>query len=243
MEPAKSAQSTQSKRRIKILTFAFNFFRTLNFRILQVKTLHLTFAAALLVVGSFFAPAAHAQAPLKIGYTSVEYVLSQMPERKQIESDLKTYSAQLEAQLKSKQTEFDTKLKAYQAAAATMTDVVKRDKEKELQTLQQGLQEFSQTAQQSLQQKQQQLLSPVLDKIQKNIDLVANESGYSYVLNSDAGSSPILLHGPKEGDISDLILKKMGITPTAPEPTPGAKPATSGVTTPTINKAPAPKKK
>lgn len=216
----------------------------MNFRIKQVKTLHLTFAAALLVVGSFFAPAAHAQAPLKIGYTSVEYVLSQMPERKQIESDLKTYSNQLEAQLKTKQTEFQTKLDAYQKAnQGAMTDIVKRDKEKELQTLQQSLQEFSQTAQQSLQQKQQQLLSPVLDKIQKNIDLVAAESGYTYVLNSDAGSSPILLHGPKEGDISDLILKKMGITPTAPEPTPGAKPATSGVATPTINKTPAPKKK
>jgi outer membrane protein len=215
----------------------------LNFRIQQVKTLHLTFAAALLVVGSFFAPAAHAQAPLKIGYTSVEYVLSQMPERKQIESDLKTYSAQLESQLKSKQTEFDAKLKAYQAGGPTMTDVVKRDKEKELQTLQQGLQEFSQTAQQSLQQKQQQLLSPVLDKIQKNIDLVANESGYSYVLNSDAGSSPILLHGPKEGDISDLILKKMGITPTAPSPTPDAKPATQGIASPAVNKTPATKKK
>jgi len=216
----------------------------LNFRIKQVKTLHLTFAAALLVVGSFFAPTAHAQAPLKIGYTSVEYVLSQMPERKQIESDLKTYSSQLEAQLKTKQTDFDTKLKAYQQASqgGAMTDIVKRDKEKELQTLQQGLQEFSQTAQQSLQQKQQQLLSPVLDKIQKNIDLVANESGYSYVLNSDAGSSPILLHGPKEGDISDLILKKMGITPTAPAPTPDAKPSTPAMPVSSPAKT-APKKK
>ena len=232
-----------SKRRINILTFAFTFFRTLNFRIKQVKTLHLTFAAALLVVGSFFAPAAHAQASLKIGYTSVEYVLSQMPERKQIESDLKTYSGQLEAQLKSKQADFDAKLKAYQQGGPTMTDVVKRDKEKELQTLQQALQEFSQTAQQSLQQKQQQLLSPVLDKIQKNIDLVAAESGYTYVLNSDAGSSPILLHGPKEGDISDLILKKMGITPTAPAPAPNDKPATQPVSTPTLNKTTAPKKK
>lgn len=208
----------------------------------QVKTVQLTFAAALLVVGSFFAPAAHAQAPLKIGYTSVEYVLSQMPERKQIESDLKTYSNQLEAQAKAKQTELETKYKQYQAGEATMAAVVKADKQKELQTLQQSLQEFSQTAQQSLQQKQQQLLSPVLDKIQKNIDLVANESGYSYVLNSDAGSSPILLHGPKEGDISDLILKKMGITPTAPEPTPGAKPATPAISTPTTPKA-TPKKK
>ncbi|TVT40339.1 OmpH family outer membrane protein [Hymenobacter setariae] len=201
-----------------------------------MKTVHLTFAAALLVVGSFFAPAAHAQAPLKIGYTSVEYVLSQMPERKQIESDLKTYSSQLESQMKAKQTDFQTKLDAYQKATqggTPMTAVVKADREKELQTLQQGLQEFSSTAQQSLQQKQQQLLSPALDKIQKNIDLVANENGYTYVLNSDAGSSPILLHGPKDGDISDLILKKMGITPTAPAPTPDAKPATQSPATKT----------
>jgi len=199
----------------------------------RVKTVHLTFAAALLVVGSFFAPAAHAQAPLKIGYTSVEYVLSQMPERKQIESDLKAYSTQLEAQMKSKQTAFQTKLEAYQKGGSAMTAVVKADTEKELQSMQQGLQEFSSTAQQSLQQKQQQLLSPALDKIQKNIDLVANESGYTYVLNSDAGSSPILLHGPKDGDISDLILKKMGITPTAAAPAPNAQPATQSPATKT----------
>lgn len=191
----------------------------------RVKTVHLTFAAALLVVGSFFAPTAHAQAPLKIGYTSVEYVLSQMPERKQIESDLKTYSSQLEAQMKSKQTDFQTKLDAYQKGGTTMTAVVKADKEKELQGLQQGLQEFQSTAQQSLQQKQQSLLSPALDKIQKTIDQVATENGYTYVLNSDAGSSPILLHGPKDGDISDVILKKMGITPTTASPAPNAQPA------------------
>jgi len=222
------------------------FSRTLISFVNRVKTVHLTFAAALLVVGSFFAPAAHAQAPLKIGYTSVEYVLSQMPERKQIESDLKTYSSQLEAQMKAKQTAFQTKLDAYQKGGPTMTAVVKADTEKELQTMQQGLQEFSATAQQSLQQKQQQLLSPALDKIQKNIDLVANESGYTYVLNSDAGSSPILLHGPKDGDISDLILKKMGITPTAAAPAPNAQPAaqspatktpTAPIATPTKSKS------
>lgn len=109
--------------------------------------------------------------------------------------------------------------------------------------MQQSLQEFSSTAQQSLQQKQQQLLSPVLDKIQKNIDLVANESGYSYVLNSDAGSSPILLHGPKEGDISDLILKKMGITPTAPAPTPDANKAGASTMPVSVPAKTAPKKK
>ncbi|TDN39112.1 outer membrane chaperone Skp [Hymenobacter sp. UV11] len=184
----------------------------------RVKNLHLTFAAALLIAGSFFAPSAQAQAPLKIGYTSVEYVLSQMPESKQIESDLKAYGTQLEAQIKSKQTEYQTKLEAYQKGQSTMTPVIKADKEKELTTLGQSIQEFGQSAQQSMQQKQQALLRPVLDKIQKTIDAVAEESGYTYVLNSDSGSNPVLLHGPKDGDVSDIILKKMGITPTANAP-------------------------
>ena len=183
-----------------------------------MKKLHLTFAAALLIAGSFFAPSAQAQAPLKIGYTSVEYVLSQMPESKQIESDLKTYGSQLEAQVKSKQTEYQTKLDAYQKGASTMTPVIKADKEKELQSLGQSIQEFGQSAQQSMQQKQQGLLRPVLDKIQKTIDAVATENGYTYILNSDSGSNPVLLHGPKDGDVSDIILKKMGITPTANAP-------------------------
>ena len=182
-------------------------------------------AAALTYVTS---TAALAQAPLKIGYTSVEYVLSQMPESKQIESELKTYSTQLENQLKSKYSDYQTKAEAYQKGAATMTDVVRADKEKELTGLQTSIQEFQRSADQSLQQKQQTLLKPALDKLQKTIDQVANDNGYTYVLNSD-GASPVLLHGPKDGDISDLVLKKMGITPgaAAAAPSVAPKPATA----------------
>jgi len=180
-------------------------------------------AAALTFVTS---TAALAQAPLKIGYTSVEYVLSQMPESKQIESELKTYSTQLENQLKSKYSDYQTKAEAYQKGAATMTDVVRADKEKELTGLQTSIQEFQRSADQSLQQKQQTLLKPALDKLQKTIDQVANDNGYTYVLNSD-GASPVLLHGPKDGDISDLVLKKMGITPGAAAAAPSVAPKTA----------------
>ncbi|MCI1190026.1 OmpH family outer membrane protein [Hymenobacter sp. DH14] len=196
-----------------------------------MKIFRLTLAAVLLTAGTLAATSAQAQAPLKIGYTDVQYVLAQMPESKQIESELKTYNSQLEAQLKSKYAEYQTKGEAYQKAAGTMTEVVKADKEKELQGLQQSIQEFQQSAQQSLQQKQQTLLKPALDKLQKNIDLVADENGFTYVFNSDGGGSPLLLHAPKEGDISDLVLKKMGITPGA------AAPVKSG---PTTTPAPAP---
>lgn len=203
-----------------------------------VKIFRLTLAAVLLTAGTLAATSAQAQAPLKIGYTDVQYVLAQMPESKQIESELKTYNTQLEAQLKSKYADYQAKGEAYQKAAGTMTDVVKADKEKELQGLQQSIQEFQQSAQQSLQQKQQTLLKPALDKLQKNIDLVADENGFTYVFNSDGGGSPLLLHAPKDGDISDLVLKKMGITPGAAAPVksgPAAAPAPAPVA-PGVNK-------
>lgn len=195
-----------------------------------MKKLHLTFAAALLVAGSFFARSAQAQQ--KIGYTSVEYVLAQMPESKMVESDLKAFGSQLEAQLKTKTTEYQTKVDAYQKLPAGTAQVVKDDKGKELQQLGQSIQEFQQNAQQQMQQRQQTALKPVLDKIQKNIDAVAEENGYAYILNSDSGSSPVLLHGPKDGDVSDIILKKMGITPSAPAPTIKAPTQSSGTTVP-----------
>ncbi|WP_245815455.1 OmpH family outer membrane protein [Hymenobacter gelipurpurascens] len=181
-------------------------------------------AVAVLTFTTATASMAQTAAPLKIGYTSVEYVLSQMPESKQIESQLKDYSTQLKNQLDAKAAEFRTKGEAYQKGAATMTEVVRTDKERELQGMQQSIQEFQQSAENSLQQKQQALLKPALDKLQKTIDAVADENGFTYILNSD-GASPVLLHGPKDGDVSDLILKKMGITP-------GAAQAAAKVTTP-----------
>nr|WP_230688143.1 OmpH family outer membrane protein [Hymenobacter jeongseonensis] len=171
-----------------------------------------------MTAGTLAATSAQAQAPLKIGYTDVQYVLAQMPESKQIESDLKAYNSQLEGQLRSKSGELEAKYKAYQQGEATMTDIVKADKQKEMQNMQQSIQEFQRSAEQSLQQKQQTLLKPALDKLQKNIDVVAEENGFTYVFNSDGGGSPLLLHAPKEGDISDLVLKKMGITPGAAAP-------------------------
>ena len=198
-------------------------------------------------VAFFFVSAvSFAQAPVKIGYTNVDYVLSQMPESKQIEADLKAYSSQLEAQLKSKYQEFETKGQAYQKGAATMTDLVKADKEKELMALRASIEEFQKNADASLQKKQQSLMEPALDKLQQAIDDVAKENGFTYVFNSDAGfgTTPVLLHGPEDGNISDLVLKKMGVTPVKAGAAPAAttQPATPAPATETKTKTKSKKK-
>jgi len=175
-------------------------------------------AAAPAAVGA----AAPAPGPLKLGYTSMDYLLSQVPEAKEIQNQLTIQKTQLENEAKRLEKEFQDKLAAYEKGGAQMSEVIKADREKELQSLQTRFQDFQRNADTQLQNKYQQLVNPVIQKIQKNIDATAKENGYNYVFNLDAGAGTavILLYAPEDNNITDLILKKMGITP-APKTAPG----------------------
>lgn len=143
---------------------------------------------------------------LKIGYTNADYILSKLPEAKQIESELKTHSEQLSAQLQSKQEEFQRKAEYFNKTAEQMTEVVRNDAQRELQAMQTNLQKFAAEADQSIKNKQLQLLTPVYEKIDSTIKVVAQENGFSHVFSNGA-----LLFASEENDISNLILAKLGV--------------------------------
>ncbi|HEY9006941.1 OmpH family outer membrane protein [Ohtaekwangia sp.] len=184
----------------------------------------------LLVVLGLGAIASYAQTASKIGYADVDYIFSQMPEAKQIDADLKSLQTQLKNQIDSKVQEFQKKLADYNAAiqANTMPDAVRANTERELQQLQQNIEKLQQDAQTNLQNKQTQLMDPVYKKVGKAIEDTAKENGFTFILNQQIGGLDVILYGDEKMDISDLVLKKMGVTP---------KPA--GTTTTTT---PAPKK-
>ncbi len=203
----------------------------------------MAFATALLVGGlnaqaqaqtTTAAPTTTAAASLKLGYTNIDYILAQTPEAKDIQNQLTIQRTQSENELKRMQKELEDKYGAYEKGAAQMTDVIRKDRETELQGLQGRIQEFGRTAEQSLQNKYGQLVNPVVQKIQKAIDAVAKENAYTYVFNLDAGANttPILLVAPEENNITELVLKKLGIDPTkiaTPAATNNAsKPASAG---------------
>ena len=151
----------------------------------------------------------------KIGFADWGYIMENMPEAKAMQAELQTHGAQLENSLKAKQADLQAKYEAYQKLPVTTPDAIKLDKQRELQTLDEGLQKFSSDAQTSMQKKQTDLMGPILDKIQKNIESVAKENGYTFIINPDLGGemTSILLFADDKFDISDLVLKKMGITP------------------------------
>jgi len=186
----------------------------LNFELSTMRTLLFLFAFG------FVASVANAQSASKIGYADVDYIFSQMPEFKQIDSDLQSLQNQLKKNLEAKGAEFQRKVAEYQQNAGTMLDAVRQNTERELQQLQANLEKMQQDAQAEVQKKQTLLMEPVYAKVGKAIEDVAKENAFTFILNQQIGGLDVILYGEPSADISDLVLKKMGVTPTTAPATP-----------------------
>lgn len=180
----------------------------------------------LLMVLGIGAFVSHAQtASTKIGYADIDYIINQMPEIKAIDSELKSTQTQLKNQIDAKYQDFQKKLADYQANLNTMLEAVRANTERELQQMQQNIEKLQTDAQTTITTKQTQLLDPVYKKVGKGIEEVAKENGYSLILSNQIQSLDVVLYGDEKLDVSDLVLKKLGVTPKpVPATTPPAQP-------------------
>ncbi len=154
---------------------------------------------------------------IKIGHTNSVYILSQLPETKKVQTELETVKKQLEKVLQDKSKAFQEKLERYQASGQSMSQSVRETTEAELQKLQTELRELQGKSETTFAEKQQSLFKPLQEKVNNAIRDVGKEGGYMYIINGDTGpvGNPILLYsGSEETDITNLVLKKLGVTVT-----------------------------
>ena len=144
----------------------------------------------------------------KMGHINSNDLLVMIPERKQAETTLQDYAKQLEDQLKTMSGEYDAKVQEYQSKEATMTDIVKQDKVKEIGNLEQRIKDFQAKAQDDLQKKEAELLKPIIDKAKKAIEDVAKEGGYRYVFDTSSG---VILYMEESDNIMNQVKKKLGL--------------------------------
>ncbi|WP_051350003.1 OmpH family outer membrane protein [Dyadobacter alkalitolerans] len=156
----------------------------------------------------------------KIGYTNVDIVMSQLPETKAMQNQLETTRTQLEKAIDASLKEFQQKADNYQKTAGQMTEIIRADKEKELENLQARIQDMRSKAQQTLQDKQQQLMGPILAKVDSAIQQVGKEHAFVYIFNMDGGVGTvpfILFASAEENNVTNLILEKLGVDPNKSE--------------------------
>ncbi len=144
----------------------------------------------------------------KMGYINSNDLLMLMPERKQAEEALQKEAQALEQQLKTMSAEYQGKIEAYQKDEATMSDLLKQTKVKEIQDLEERIKNFQELAEEELKKKEMSLIEPILDKARKAVKEVADKNGYSHVFDTATG---LLIHAPETDDLLPLVKKHLNL--------------------------------
>lgn len=158
---------------------------------------------------ALFVMSGMAQAQVKIAHVNTAEILDAMPDKATAEKSLEKYYDELQNQLQTMGTEYQNKVQDYQTNEATMSNLVKQSKEKEILDLQSRIQQFQANAETEFENKRAELLKPILDKIQNAINTVGKEKGYTYVLDIATGAAVYI--GDDAVDATKDVKAKLGI--------------------------------
>jgi len=165
-------------------------------------------AIALFSLVVLFASFGYAQTTLKLGHIDSNEILALMPETDSLQNELKNYAEYLDQQMNTMAMEYQAKITDYQDNVATMSDLIRQTKEKEITDLQARIQAFQQSADQDLSTKQAELFNPLIEKVKNAINDVGRENGYTYIMDVGAGAVVYFEGGD---DVLPLVKKKLGI--------------------------------
>ncbi len=148
-------------------------------------------------------------AQVKIAHVNTAEILDAMPDKAKAEKSLEKYYGELQSQLETMAKEYQTKMQDYEANQATMSNLVKQSKEKEIVDLQTRITQFQANAENEFENKRAELLKPILDKIQNAINAVGKEKGYTYMLDLATGAAVYV--GDNAVDATKDVKSKLGI--------------------------------
>jgi outer membrane protein len=174
------------------------------------------FTIAAMVMAVLFAGSANSQS--KMGYISVDNIVSLMPEVARLDSLLERYQSD------SLNPEYAALVQRYQWDDSLYRDSVRTPKAvreeiaKKLPGYIYQIQNWQAIVNQAMEGKQNELLAPVYNKVYAAIRAVAKEKNYTHVFNREA-----FIVAPDGDDLSLLVAQKLKVTipPNAIKPKPG----------------------
>ena len=168
------------------------------------------FKLTLLAAFMFSSTALFAQ---KFGRINSQELIASMPETAQANTDLEAYAKELNEQIEALTVEFNNLFAEYQKNQASMTDMQRSIKEKELSDSRARENEFRQIGSEDFSKKQEEVYAPIFQKANDAISKVAKEGGFTAIFDLSMGSL-IYVDEAQVTDILPLVKKELGITDT-----------------------------
>ena len=172
-------------------------------------------ASLALIAGTIVATSASAQTPAKIGWINSAQILSEAPGRAEAETRFKNEVTAYQAQLQRMSDSLQTMAATYEKDAARLDSATRVSRAKVIQERETGYRTRAQQLDQQMQTRQAELVRPIMENIQKIIEQVRAEDGYSIIFDV-ASQSGVILAADKQ---LDLTAKVMARVKAAPKPT------------------------
>ena len=154
------------------------------------------------------APSLFAQ---RYAYVDSKYILENMDEYKDAQTELDAMSKKWQETVEAKMAELDRMRRAFEAEKILLTLALKKERELDLKTKETEIRTYQKDkfgVNGELFKKRKELIQPLQDDIFNAIKELAKERSYAMILDKGVNSN-ILFSDPKY-DKSDVILKKLG---------------------------------
>ena len=187
-------------------------------------------AAIVAVVSLAFAAApAHAQV-LKLGYINSAQILAQAPGRAEAEAQFDKEVVAYRAQLQRMNDSLNALAAAFDKDAPSLDSATRERRGLAVRTRETEYQNRARALDSTMQTRQAELVRPIMDQVQKVIEMIRSEDGYSMIL--DVGSqASVVVAADKKLDLTDKVLARLKTMP-APGITGGPVTTPAGVTRP-----------
>jgi outer membrane protein len=163
------------------------------------------FIAILLMSASTFAQ--------KFAFVDMDYILGKLPQYSEAQKQLDKIAEGWQKDVEAKMKGVDDMYKQFQAEQVLMTEPMKQQKIKEIETKEKEVKEYQKAKfgpSGELFKKRQELIKPIQDKIYNEIQKYAVAKGFDFIF--DRSSGPTMLYAGDRYNKSDDILSAMGIT-------------------------------
>lgn len=147
----------------------------------------------------------------KYAYIDSDYILNNVPEYQDAQSQLDELSEKWQKEIEVKFNEIDALYKKYQADVVLLPADMKKKREEEIISIEKEVKQYQQEKfgqSGELFQKRQELIKPIQDKIYNALEEIAKAKNYAFVFDRSNGAS-IMYANPKF-DISDDVLDELG---------------------------------
>lgn len=119
----------------------------------------------------------------KVAHVNSQKLLDTLPSRKIAITKLQDFEANGVKELQEMEADFNTALAKYEADRPKMTPVEIKIAEDKLMKKQTNIQEREQSLQQEMQLYSQELNKPILDRVQKAVEIVSDRKKLNYVID------------------------------------------------------------